>query len=475
MDFNQKYEMIVGLETHVELKTESKIFCSCSTAFGAPPNTQVCPVCAGMPGSLPVLNQKAVDFAILAGLATNCSISHYSKFDRKNYFYPDLPKAYQISQHDIPLCQNGYITVGEQNNIKIGIVRIHLEEDAGKLMHHEHGTQVDLNRCGVPLIEIVSAPDIRSPRQAKEYLQKLRSIMMYLGISDCKMNEGSLRCDINISVRKKGDRGFNSRCEIKNVNSFSFAVKALQYEFERQCKIMEQGGRVEQQTLRFDQPSGTTVVMRTKEEADDYRYFPEPDIPPITVDKAHINRLKSLIPMLPDERIAIYTGTYGIKNANAAMIAADKNVADYFQACLALCSDAQELSNLLTVEVFRLMQDCAYINISPKRLAQVVNMVSSQAINRSTAKKLITLLWQGDFDAEKFVKDNNLEQINDRAIITDLCKRAIADNQKACADYKNGKSAALKAIVGKAIALSKGNANPALAEKITIELLNEQQ
>ena len=473
MDYNKKYEMIVGLETHVELKTQSKIFCSCSTAFGAPPNTQVCPVCAGMPGTLPVLNRQAVDFTLLAGLATNCKINRFSKLDRKNYFYPDLPKAYQISQHELPLCYDGYITVGfGEDSKRIRIERIHLEEDAGKLTHDHDSTYVDLNRCGVPLIEIVSAPDISSPEQARQYLQQLRSIMLYLGISDCKMNEGSLRCDVNISVRKRGDTHFNTRCEIKNINSFSFAVKAIQYEFERQCAIMEQGGTVLQQTLRFDQTSGKTVVMRQKEEAADYRYFPEPDIPPITVEDKHLDFLRSLIPPLPERRIKKYV-SLGVSLESAQMLAATGDTADYFDACLETGADAQTLANLITVEIFRLMQDCTYIHISPQRLADVVNMVSSQDISYSTAKRLVGLLYDnGDMDVLSYVKENNLLQINNVSEITAICKQAIDASPKAVADYKGGKTAAIKAILGKAMGISRGNANPTLVEKITLELLN---
>ena len=304
MSLYDKYEMVIGLETHIELKTRSKIFCSCPTEFGAAPNTHVCPICSGMPGTLPVLNSQAVDYAIMAGLATNCTISPYSKLDRKNYFYPDLPKAYQISQYELPLASNGFLTVETpQGTKKIGITRIHIEEDAGKLLHTSEGTYIDYNRCGVPLIEVVSQPDMRSADEVRAYLRKLRSIMLYIGVSDCKMNEGSLRCDVNLSVRKKGKTELGTRCEMKNLNSFAFIAKAIDYEFRRQCELVESGEPVIQETRRFDESCGKTLSMRSKEEAQDYRYFPEPDIPPIIISGEHLQRLRLAIPELPDARI----------------------------------------------------------------------------------------------------------------------------------------------------------------------------
>ena len=305
---NKDFEMVIGLEVHAELKTATKIFCGCSTKFGAEPNTQCCPVCTGMPGSLPVLNLQVVDYAVKAGLATNCTIASFSKEDRKNYFYPDLPKAYQISQFDLPLCSHGWLDVEtEAGSKRIGITRIHIEEDAGKLVHVEgHGTLIDCNRCGVPLIEIVSEPDIRSAEEAKAYLQKLRAILLYTGVSDCRMNEGSLRCDVNLSVRKKGSDKLGTRTEMKNLNSFAYVVKAIEYEFNRQVAVIEAGDAVVQETRRFDPATGKTSPMRSKEDADDYRYFPDPDLPPICISEEKRQELASQIPTLPDERKALY-------------------------------------------------------------------------------------------------------------------------------------------------------------------------
>ena len=317
----QDYEMVIGLEVHVELKTETKIFCGCSTKFGAPPNTQCCPVCTGMPGSLPVLNGKVVEYAVMAGLATNCEIATYSKQDRKNYFYPDLPKAYQISQYDLPLCSHGYLDIEtEAGKKRIGITRIHIEEDAGKLTHVEgHGTLIDCNRCGVPLIEIVSEPDLRSAEETKAYLQKLRAIILYTGVSDCKMNEGSFRCDVNLSIRKKGSDQLGTRTEMKNLNSFQSVVKAIEYEFARQVSVLDEGGEVIQETRRFDMNTGKTASMRSKENADDYRYFPDPDLVPIVVSDTFRKELEDRIPVLPDQRKQQYQSQYGLSSLTAAL------------------------------------------------------------------------------------------------------------------------------------------------------------
>ena len=327
------YEMVAGLETHVELKTATKIFCGCSTAFGAEPNTQCCPVCTGMPGSLPVLNRQVVHYAIKAGLAVNCRIASYSKEDRKNYFYPDLPKAYQISQYDLPLCENGYLDIetGEGRK-RIGITRIHIEEDAGKLIHQEgKGTLIDYNRCGVPLIEIVSEPDFRSVEEIKAYLRKLRATILYTGVSDCKMNEGSLRVDVNLSVRKKGEETLGTRTEMKNLNSFQFIAKAVEYEFRRQVEALEAGEEIIQETRRFDQASGKTFSMRRKEDANDYRYFPDPDLPPIEVSPDLLRELQAQIPVLPDQRKKEYVKRFGLTDYAAEQITLSREAADYFE------------------------------------------------------------------------------------------------------------------------------------------------
>ena len=471
------YEMVIGLETHIELKTKSKIFCSCSTAFGAAPNTQVCPVCTGMPGTLPVLNAQAVDYAVTAGLATNCTIASFSKLDRKNYFYPDLPKAYQISQYDLPLCSNGYLTIETPEGEKrIGITRIHIEEDAGKLIHGKEGTYIDFNRCGVPLIEVVSEPDLRSAAEVKAYLQKLRAIMLYIGVSDCRMNEGSLRCDVNLSVRKKGEQAFGTRCEMKNLNSFVFITKAIEYEFRRQCELLEHGGRVEQETRRFDQATGKTYSMRSKEEADDYRYFPDPDLPPIEITPQRLERLRSAIPQLPDKRKQDYIRFFGLPSSCAELLVSDKYVADYFEQAAPLCRDKVELANLITGEIFRLMgeNNASVIPVSPAHLAKAADMASEGEINRGTAKKLIAALWEENCDPAEYVRRHNLRQINDPDTLTELCRKAVEQNPQALRDYLGGKQAALQALLGKAMGLASGQANPALLRQKMDELLKEQ-
>ena len=336
----QGYEMVIGLEVHAELSTASKIFCGCSTAFGAQPNTQCCPVCTGMPGTLPVLNHQVLEYAIMAGLATNCRIARYSKFDRKNYFYPDLPKAYQISQYDLPICQDGYLDIEtEEGQKRIGITRIHMEEDAGKLVHLEgQGTLVDCNRCGVPLIEIVSEPHLSSGEEAKAYLQKLRAVLLYTGVSDCRMNEGSLRCDVNLSVRKIGDDQLGTRTEMKNLNSFQSVVRAIDYEFQRQVKALQAGEEIIQETRRFDAQSGKTSSLRSKENADDYRYFPEPDLPPIEVTDEMLSSLKRRIPELPDTRKARYISEFSLSPYIAEQITLRRERADYFEQAAAGCA-----------------------------------------------------------------------------------------------------------------------------------------
>ena len=352
----KEYEMVIGVEVHVELKTESKIFCSCSTAFGAEPNTQCCPVCMGMPGVLPVLNQKVVEYAVRAGLATNCSIASFSKQDRKNYFYPDLPKAYQISQYDMPLCEHGYLEIDCGVPKRIGITRIHIEEDAGKLIHTPEGeTLCDYNRCGVPLIEIVSEPDLRSAEEASAFLRKLRAILVYTGVSDCKMQEGSMRCDVNLSVRPKGTKEMGTRTEMKNLNSFQFIAKAIGYEFARQVEAVQAGEQIVQETRRFDQQLGKTFSMRSKEDADDYRYFPEPDLVPIVVSREEVQRIGESIPELPDAKKARFLQRYKIAPADAEILVGDREVAEYFEKAAELCAYPKALSALMLGEVFRLL------------------------------------------------------------------------------------------------------------------------
>jgi aspartyl-tRNA(Asn)/glutamyl-tRNA(Gln) amidotransferase subunit B len=465
MNLIKDYEMVCGLEVHVELATKTKIFCSCPTTFGAAPNTQCCPICIGLPGTLPVLNSQVVDYAIKAGIATNCKIARYSKEDRKNYFYPDLPKAYQISQFDLPLCEGGYLEIESENGTKkIGITRIHIEEDAGKLIHDDtYGTLIDCNRCGVPLIEIVSEPDIRSPEEAVAYLRKLRAIIMYTGISDCKMNEGSLRCDVNLSVRKKGETKFGTRTEMKNLNSFVFIQKAIEYEYKRQVEAIEAGETIVQETRRYDAASGKTYSMRRKEDANDYRYFPDPDLPPIIMTDAEIKSLGDSIPQLPDSRKADYIKKYGLSPLDAELLINSKSIADYFESAAKQTEYPKLLANLMISELFAMLPpdaDEAVIPIESAHLAAIATMSGDGTINSSTAKKLLRQIYESDADPVQIVKDNNLAQISDPAILGKYVEEAIAEDPKSVAAYKAGKTAAAKAIMGKIMSKTGGKGNP---------------
>lgn len=461
--------MVIGLEVHCELKTETKIFCGCPTSFGAEPNTQCCPVCMGMPGTLPVLNGKVVDYAIKAGVATNCTIAKYSKQDRKNYFYPDLPKAYQISQYDLPLCEHGWLEIeGENGTKKIGITRIHIEEDAGKLVHIPgKGTLIDCNRCGVPLIEIVSEPDIRSAEEAVAYMKKLRAIILYTGISDCKMQEGSLRCDVNLSVRKKGEEKFGTRTEMKNLNSFTFIQKAIEYEYKRQVDELEAGGTIVQETRRYDQASGKTFTMRTKEDANDYRYFPDPDLAPIITSDEKLKKLTDSIPELPDVRKKLYVEKYSLTPYDAELITNEMEISDYFEKASKCTSYHKILANLIISDVMKLLDADSYnVKISPEHLASIAEMLGTSEINSSVGKKVIKALWENDTDPVKYVKDNDLNQINDRDTLLKAVLSAIESNPKSVADYKKGKTAAAKAIMGHVMAKTQGRGNPVLIGEI---------
>lgn len=464
------YETVIGLEVHVELKTKTKIFCSCPTDFGAEPNTQCCPVCMGMPGTLPVLNRQVVDYAIKAGIATNCNIASYSKQDRKNYFYPDLPKAYQISQFDLPLCENGYLTIAMPDGEKrIGITRIHIEEDAGKLIHDDKlGTLIDCNRCGVPLIEIVSEPDLRSADEVKAYLQKLRAIILYTGISDCKMNEGSLRCDVNLSVRPIGSKEFGTRTEMKNLNSFQFIIKAIEYEAKRQIDAIEAGETIIQETRRFDEVTGKTFSMRRKEDSSDYRYFPDPDLPPIITSNEKFQELKNSIPELPDQRKAEYIKEYSLTPYDAEMLTAELDTAERFEQAAKLTAYPKLLANMMISN-----PDISQ-KIDSSRLASLAELAGESVINSSTAKKLMAELAENDFDPAQAVKDRNLAQINDRELLYKLALEAVEANPKSVADYKKGKKAASKAIVGQTIAKTSGRGNPKLINEIVEEILQNK-
>ncbi len=470
------YEMVIGLEVHVELKTKSKIFCSCPTDFGAAPNTQCCPICMGMPGTLPVLNREVVSYAIKAGLATNCQIEPYSKQDRKNYFYPDLPKAYQISQYDLPLCHHGHLTIETQDGQKkIGITRIHIEEDAGKLIHDEKkGTMVDCNRCGVPLIEIVSEPDIRSAKEAAAYLQKLKAVISYTGISDCKMNEGSLRCDVNLSVRKKGETTLGTRTEMKNLNSFQSVAKAIEQEYIRQVEAVEKGEKIIQETRRFDQATGQTYAMRKKEDANDYRYFPDPDLMPIETSLDKIKSLQKEIPILPDVRKAAYMRDFGLSAYAAEQLTGQKEIADYFEKAASKTHAPVTLCNLLITEIFRLLPpESTDIPICAKHLARLADLLEEGQINSSAGKKVLSLLWEKDRDPEEVVREQGMYQLSDTDALMSAVKETLSKNPSMLEGYKKGKLTMAKALMGQAMALTNGKANPVkLQELLQAELDN---
>ena len=473
----QDYEMVIGLEVHVELKTETKIFCGCSTKFGAPPNTQCCPVCTGMPGSLPVLNGKVVEYAVMAGLATNCEIATYSKQDRKNYFYPDLPKAYQISQYDLPLCSHGYLDIEtEAGKKRIGITRIHIEEDAGKLTHVEgHGTLIDCNRCGVPLIEIVSEPDLRSAEETKAYLQKLRAIILYTGVSDCKMNEGSFRCDVNLSIRKKGSDQLGTRTEMKNLNSFQSVVKAIEYEFARQVSVLDEGGEVIQETRRFDMNTGKTSSMRSKENADDYRYFPDPDLVPIVVSDTFCKELEDRIPVLPDQRKQQYQSQYGLSSLTAESLVTRKDIADYFEAVVSDTKYPLLAANLVAGEVARLCPEDQTVPVDPKHLAVLADLLGEGKVNGGTCKKVIGQLFQEDQDPVALIEAQGLQQISDKFILLPMAQEVLAQSQKVVSDYHKGNKNAFHALVGQMMKRTQGKGNPQIISQVLMELLDKPE
>lgn len=468
------YEMIVGLEVHVELKTRTKIFCSCATTYGAQPNTQCCPVCMGYPGALPVMNKEVVHFAALAGMALGCDIAKYSKMDRKNYFYPDLPKAYQISQFDKPLCTGGSLTIETYEGVKtIGITRIHMEEDAGKLIHDPEGTLIDCNRCGVPLIEIVSEPDIRTPKEAAAYLRKLRSVILYTGVSDCKMNEGSLRCDVNLSVHKPGTP-FGTRTEIKNLNSFQSVQKAIEAEYRRQTDALRRGEDIVQETRRFEQATGQTYAMRRKEDAHDYRYFPEPDLPGISLTDEQIDAWQRELPVLPDERKKMYMETYGLNGYAAEQIAASKVLADYFDRAANATHSVRTMVNLMITEVFRLLgAEDEDLPLAAEHLAQIADMLENGEINGGAAKKTIAELWLKDEDPIAFVNRHHLRQLNDEAELQRLVDQAIGGHPDMVEKYRAGKVTMKKALMGAAMGLCAGRANPVLLQRLMDETLDQ--
>ncbi len=476
------YEAVIGLEVHVELKTRSKIFCSSTTEFGGEPNTHVCPVCLGLPGVLPVVNREVVDYAIRVALALNCQIARFCKFDRKNYYYPDLPKNYQISQYDLPLAQNGYLEIETENGPKrVGITRIHMEEDAGKLVHQGNiattpYSLVDYNRTGVPLLEIVSEPDLRSPEEARAYLEKLRTIIQYTGVSDCKMEEGSLRCDANVSVRPAGGDALGTKTEIKNMNSFRALHRALAYEIERQIAVLTEGGRVVQETRAWDEDRGVTVSMRSKEEAHDYRYFPDPDLVPLVIDEAWIEKVRTTLPELPDARRKRYMEDFGLSRYDATVLTSSKELGDYFEACVAAYPHPKTVANWVMGELARLLNahnmDIIASPVAPAQLAALLRLIDDGTISGKIAKTVFEDMFTTRKDPATIVREKGLVQITDVDAIAAVVDEVINANPKSVQDYKAGKEKALGFLVGQVMKATRGKANPALVNKLLKEKLN---
>lgn len=474
------YEVVIGLEVHAELSTKTKIFCSCPNEFGGEPNTHCCPVCMGMPGALPVLNEKVVEYAVKAGLATNCEISRDSKNDRKNYFYPDTPKAYQISQFDKPLCEHGYVEIedDEGNLKKVRLLRIHIEDDAGKLNHDEFGggSLVDLNRAGVPLIESVSEPDLRSAGEAERYLKKLKSIFEYIEVSDCKMQEGSFRADVNVSVRKKGDTKFGTRTEMKNMNSFRSIVRAIEYEKNRQIDLIEEGGTVEQTSLRWDDVSGRTFPMRSKEDAEDYRYFPEPDLVAIRLSEEYIENIKKNLPELPESRKARYMSEYGLSEKDARLITASKYLSDLFEGAKNICENAKLSANWILSDISRILNEKEMepdqIPFTAEQLGKMIVLIEKGTISSAIGKKVLDELFENPNDPEEIVKSKGWIQISDEGAIKEVVMQVLDANPQSIADFKAGKDRALGFLVGQAMKATKGKANPQMLNKMFLEELN---
>lgn len=474
----KQYETVIGLEVHVELATKTKIFCGCSTAFGGAPNTHTCPVCTGMPGSLPVLNKQVVEYAMGIGLATHCDITRVCKFDRKNYFYPDNPQNYQISQLYQPIARNGYveIAVGDTKK-KVRIHEMHMEEDAGKLVHDEWDdtSLVDFNRSGVPLVEIVSEPDMRSSEEVIAYLEKLRTIIQYLGASDCKLQEGSMRADVNLSVREVGTQEFGTRTEMKNLNSFKAIARAIEGERERQIELIEEGKSVIQETRRWDDNKESSHAMRSKEDAQDYRYFPEPDLVPIVIDDEWIEKIKEKQPEFRDEKLGRYKKEFDIPQYDAEILTESKHMADIFEETTAICGKPKKVSNWLMVETMRLLnengQEPADIKFSPENLAKLIELADAGTINSSVAKEVFEKVFAEDVDPEKYVEDHGLKTVNDEGALRTLAEEVIAKNPKAVEDFKGGKEKALGALVGQIMKAMKGKANPGMVNELLREML----
>ncbi|MDE6208710.1 MAG: Asp-tRNA(Asn)/Glu-tRNA(Gln) amidotransferase subunit GatB [Lachnospiraceae bacterium] len=476
---SKTYETVIGLEVHVELATKTKIFCGCSTAFGAEPNAHTCPVCTGMPGSLPVLNKQVVEYATAVGLATNCKITQYNKFDRKNYFYPDNPQNYQISQLYLPICRDGKVEIETENGKKfIGIHEIHMEEDAGKLIHDEWDdcSLVDYNRSGVPLIEIVSEPDMRSAEEVIAYLEKLRLIIQYLGASDCKLNEGSMRADVNLSVREAGAAEFGTRTEMKNLNSFKAISRAIENERERQIDLIEEGKSVTQETRRWDDNKGYSYAMRSKEDAQDYRYFPDPDLTPVVISDEWIEEIKSRQPEFRDEKKARYIKEFGLPEYDADIITLYKKMADMFEETTAICKLPKKVSNYLMGETMKLLKaankEPDELSFSPENLAKLIMLAENGTINGSVAKDVFKKIFEEDIDPEKYVEENGLKMDNDEEGLKATIEEIVAKNPQSVEDYKNGKDKAIGFLVGQTMKATGGKANPGVINKILKEILS---
>ncbi|MBR0381953.1 MAG: Asp-tRNA(Asn)/Glu-tRNA(Gln) amidotransferase subunit GatB [Eubacterium sp.] len=476
---SRQYEAVIGLEVHVELATRTKIFCGCSTAFGGAPNTHTCPVCTGMPGSLPVLNRQVVEYAAAVGLATNCEITRYGKFDRKNYFYPDNPQNYQISQLYLPICRNGHVEIEANGKKKqIRIHEIHMEEDAGKLIHDPAtgNSLVDFNRSGVPLIEIVSEPDMRSAEEVIAYLEKLRMIIQYLGASDCKLQEGSMRADVNLSVRETGQESFGTRTEMKNLNSFSAISRAIEGEMERQIDLIEDGGQVIQETRRWDDDKAYSYPMRSKEDAQDYRYFPEPDLVPVVIDDQWLDEIRKAQPEFRDQKQARYREEYGLPDYDIDIITSDKKLTDLFEDCIGLGASPKEVSNWIMGDTMRLLKEqnmeAADIAFSPDRLVSLIRMIEANEINRKTARKVFEAIFLENADPARYVEEHGLKTVSDEGALRGVIEKIVADNPKSVEDYKAGKKKAMGFFVGQTMRAMKGKADPAVVNQILREILD---
>lgn len=475
-----KYDIVIGLEIHVELSTKSKIFCGCSTEFGGEPNSKTCPICMGMPGSLPVLNKKVLEYAIAAGIAMNCKISEYSRFDRKNYYYPDLPKSYQTSQLYLPICFEGNLEIelGETKK-KIGIHEIHMEEDAGKLIHEEENKNslIDFNRSGLPLIEIVTEPDMSSKEEVIAFLEKVRLILQYLDVSDCKMQEGSFRADINLSVKEKGQKELGTRTEMKNINSFKAIGRAIDYEARRQIELIEQGGYIVQETRRWDDLEGVSKSLRKKSDAKDYKYFPDPDLPPFTIDRNWINEIRKGQPELGEEKVVRYMEEYGLPEYDAKVLTSSKHLANLFEETLLYCNNPKEVSNWVMVETMRLIRDREIevedISFSPENLGKIINLLENDKINRTVAKEVFEIIFDKDIDPEAYIYTNNLGLINDKYALDQVVEEVIREFPNSVDDYRNGKDKAFKHLMGQTMKKMKGKADPLMVSEILKKKLDE--